>query len=1852
YSITVGFTAFAVHSDWEVQVKNQNNDGMNIGGYLYDIAVAFYNDGVKPAANSTGHPASRATYQNLATNGVGPVNKDGAYVEDIYADGRTYKAVEAAWHLVLECTGRNDSVSNQAKWFINSYLGTINKSGAPNKNLMGADYPGDEAQYAIDGMFGLLNKSSARDTRYNTYVKLNEAYYLWNEYGDNLNQLTALRKTIASNMWKSRGYVYKESVGTAEEMKQNYNYIDQYYSAIAVNADELIAFNKFFSSSDANQRDYWNYLVAGQTDESQFSNIPRAKQIEIISQTATLLNNIQNASHTETYERYDGDNANTHSTITVSTQDTDGREGTRKIFEHYFGCTYAQVTTYVNTLLNYLLKEYRAAVNSVRESLYIDGDTSKGVRTDLTFSELKTIKEDIEYADGIYSQLGALQSNVATENGLLNNTYKPDFVKQWNIAIANLYIEEVQKLKKAYTDMGLTFGQEGYVPLLDTGLRPAYVKSTLDQANIYYGEFLLQFGTAGVPASAPGVKDNAQLLADVTTEKSHYDHVLEKYRRYLYDDYLKAAHRLDAFWIKDPGSSYGSSYGGISANSSLNYFQIARAKSIIQTVNNKYNLLTDYYKTFGTNPGTSATPNNPPNYPPFYQNGVIPALQWYLNTQLPSEYQQYPIEAPTGMNWSDADSIKPITDLILRLSEFVSDDEMTKSLLSVSLNKETLDYELFTKGRPLNKFINDLCSTIIILLGPVLQKALFDNKLDGIAAAIVNGSNALIAYRVGRISGLTADPKDYNNNGWFKGKWPGITQIFVNAGTDWDQVKLHKDEMDWNITSLDAFCDALGGATCGAEIIVDAILQNKTANVTPIGIQLANQKVTDGSPGYEKLVLPILEFLGCENLRSISNFNNDVIEDCMRYIVTPLYNRVVKILEANDPSENTITILLDMLPSLAYVLEEGILSEMLHSIDPSLTPLNISLFESLEGIGLNSLDSVGVNELLQSLVSGIDGFTLPEISFLELGHLGRALVDKSSIRSGNIRKWVQIDQKERVMTWFVYYINSVLKENQDFITELATKDADLSADTGFNIGALLADLLDNLFEYVQSDADFGADFFKLFTAYTPENFSWTQTVNGWKWVKNTVDYEEVKDLYTKDDVDYLISKLNEIVNNILPNIMKAEKEDSITAFLEEQLYSSRRADELFNTIYRVFGSDFLQKIYTIGTITINGTVQPKISASPQTLYNNLSGVSVDAVRTILAKAFSNQYFEYNGLNLVYDEYNMPKHKTYTLTYEVDGKDTNIAVKDSNGNNITMEYEGSFIITKKVAIQSEDGKSYTLEEREVYSCFDEARYIGKVLDFDNPDVVSTTDTWNVNGDHDKLRLIVTALLTPFNDLATLLLAGQTENLIGSTKPSELTIVGAVHLKGNNGYEKALMPLFQALGMNARSADSFNRDYPNAMSNIIEMVFEYLNKLSADPVGVILEAVPSIAYWIDNGGIQLLVENFFQPIANVITAVTDLVQITELSEKSFKVNVGKIGDFALSDVVKKLFNVDGNVEFHWNNIQNELGGIVNAIIPTIKLDAKDSEGNKIQATDEKTGELLFDEKGNPVYEKEEFNLTIPEIPWTKIAGCGSGTVSGQAKVNNAVGADTLITIVRYVWDDIVVGANKEAVEGILTNVLGKDVYALIEEHVDIFGTNGKTPLTGDHIVQLLCAVSKVMDSSAFGAAGTELQKIVATVTTTDPSMVSDYVIAKSDILYPYNPSTTDSANEADWERYGSENVRHFVDVLTNIAMSLLENYADLSLAGIAENGVYTSALVASVAKVVYPLFDDPTFASVLEMLGVNVFNVNKLGGMLKFYDYTDVSMIVELPLTEGEGLTSADYPGDTSRGSSNWVYTAQL
>ena len=83
----------------------------------------------------------------------------------------------------------------------------------------------------------------------------------------------------------------------------------------------------------------------------------------------------------------------------------------------------------------------------------------------------------------------------------------------------------------------------------------------------------------------------------------------------------------------------------------LDYFQIARAKSTIRNVNDKYALLSPEYKTAGTNPGRNpkptTDPNEAPDYPPFYQNAVIPALNWAISNQ-PSEYRYIRLHLQPG----------------------------------------------------------------------------------------------------------------------------------------------------------------------------------------------------------------------------------------------------------------------------------------------------------------------------------------------------------------------------------------------------------------------------------------------------------------------------------------------------------------------------------------------------------------------------------------------------------------------------------------------------------------------------------------------------------------------------------------------------------------------------------------------------------------------------------------------------------------------------------------------------------------------------------------------------------------------------------------------------------------------------------------------------------------------------------------------------------------------------------------------------------------------------------------------------------------------------------------------------
>ncbi len=66
--------------------------------------------------------------------------------------------------------------------------------------------------------------------------------------------------------------------------------------------------------------------------------------------------------------------------------------------------------------------------------------------------------------------------------------------------------------------------------MVDTGLRPVYVKQTLDQANEYYNQFLAsstdKFNKCEYKDAA-GLKDDTTLLNDFNIELNHYKYVDE-----------------------------------------------------------------------------------------------------------------------------------------------------------------------------------------------------------------------------------------------------------------------------------------------------------------------------------------------------------------------------------------------------------------------------------------------------------------------------------------------------------------------------------------------------------------------------------------------------------------------------------------------------------------------------------------------------------------------------------------------------------------------------------------------------------------------------------------------------------------------------------------------------------------------------------------------------------------------------------------------------------------------------------------------------------------------------------------------------------------------------------------------------------------------------------------------------------------------------------------------------------------------------------------------------------------------------------------------------------------------------
>lgn len=155
-----------------------------------------------------------------------------------------------------------------------------------------------------------------------------------------------------------------------------------------------------------------------------------------------------------------------------------------------------------------------------------------------------------------------------------------------------------------------------------------------------------------------------------------------------------------------------------------------------------------------------------------------------------------------------------------------------------------------------------------------------------------------------------------------------------------------------------------------------------------------------------------------------------------------------------------------------------------------------------------------------------------------------------------------------------------------------------------------------------------------------------------------------------------------------------------------------------------------------------------------------------------------------------------------------------------------------------------------------------------IDLSSWDEITEGYNWGFeDGDKDGFAAALTKALTPFTPILATVLADQ-----------DLEVLGAVKANGYPGYKTGVIPILESLGCNPDDIMSYDdyaaavkEDSSVALSAILTPVLNLLEEIYTDPVNKVFEILPNILYFINNGGLQVCVENTAQAIFVLLDTV---------------------------------------------------------------------------------------------------------------------------------------------------------------------------------------------------------------------------------------------------------------------------------------------------------------------------------------------------------------------------------------------
>lgn len=147
-----------------------------------------------------------------------------------------------------------------------------------------------------------------------------------------------------------------------------------------------------------------------------------------------------------------------------------------------------------------------------------------------------------------------------------------------------------------------------------------------------------------------------------------------------------------------------------------------------------------------------------------------------------------------------------------------------------------------------------------------------------------------------------------------------------------------------------------------------------------------------------------------------------------------------------------------------------------------------------------------------------------------------------------------------------------------------------------------------------------------------------------------------------------------------------------------------------------------------------------------------------------------------------------------------------------------------------------------------------------------------------GSRNKFANILISAISPLENVLGVFLA-----------EDKIELFGAINFYGSDGYNTAIIPLYEALGCSADTISSYEDfkklyDDGKGLEAILDPIFHFLDRLTQRPAYTLLEVLPNLLYFLEDG-IGVCIKNIIYPLTRLLSSLgiedaIDLSLITEL------------------------------------------------------------------------------------------------------------------------------------------------------------------------------------------------------------------------------------------------------------------------------------------------------------------------------------------------------------------------------------